>query len=61
VGGSQLPNEFPDPIQSPSFYQHGVVADGDLPRGGYQVTSPAPARTFATRASMKRRSERRLR
>jgi len=27
----------------------------------YQVTSPAPVRTFATRASMKRRSERRLR
>jgi len=27
----------------------------------YQVTSPAPARTLATRASMKRRSDRRLR
>ena len=32
------------------------------PRGGaYQVTSPAPVWTLATRASMKSRSERRLR
>lgn len=35
-------------------------AESDL-AGAYQVTSPAPVRTFATRASMKRRSDRRFR
>lgn len=36
-------------------------AQPDLFLARYQVTSPAPVRTFATRASMKRRSERRFR
>ena len=66
-------SELPDSGQEPRCEQYGTPADEDLAgRGGlgcpgrarlpaYQVTSPAPVRTFATRASMKRRSESRLR
>jgi hypothetical protein len=72
-----LKNDSPDPRQQTWSDQDGIPAEPDLAGsdrlaglaglGGarlaaaYQVTSPAPERTFATRASMKRRSESRLR
>jgi hypothetical protein len=51
-------------VEAPGANVHvvsGQVDDRWLRRRTHQVTSPAPARRFATRASMNRRSERRLR
>ena len=73
VSRCKLARELPDSGQQPRCEEYGTLADEDLARRGglgclggarlraYQVTSPAPVRTFATRASMKRRSESRLR
>jgi hypothetical protein len=71
MSGCNLTNDSPDPRQQTWGDQDGIPAEPDLGRfaglaagrsaTAYQVTSPAPERTFATRASMKRRSESRLR
>ena len=75
VGWCELPDVRCDLGQQTRGDDDGVAAEPDLtgrrivgPRrtggvlaAGYQVTSPAPVRTFATRASMKRRSDSRLR
>ena len=77
MSGCNLTSDSPDPRQQTWGDQDGIPAEPDLAGGdrlgglaglagawsaaAYQVTSPAPERTFATRASMKRRSESRLR
>jgi hypothetical protein len=62
VGWGQLPCECSGPLEEPGLNPDDTLSEADFPDGGaYQVTSPAPERTFATRASMKRRSDRRLR
>ena len=66
MGRSQLPREGADLEQESRSDPDRRFAKPDLSRAAargpsYQVTSPAPAWTFATRASMKRRSESRLR
>ena len=66
--------ECPNPGQQARRDEDGIAAEPDLTcpdsiwcLGGarlaaaYQVTSPAPERTFATRASIKSKSESRLR
>jgi hypothetical protein len=63
---SELARYGSDLRKEPRGDPDGASAQADLarvpPRGGaYQVTSPAPVWTLATRASMKSRSERRLR
>jgi hypothetical protein len=74
VGGRELADDRSDPGQKAGRDQDRIPAQPDLIRSigrgrlgrpplaaAYQVTSPAPVRTFATRASMKRRSDSRLR
>jgi hypothetical protein len=73
VGRCMLTGEFPNFGQQGGAEQDRTPAETDLAEGrgldclcgarltAYQVTSPAPVRTFATRASMKRRSESRFR
>jgi hypothetical protein len=73
VGRCKSTNELPDSVQQARGDQDWTPVEKDLagrrglgrlsgaPLTAYQVTSPAPVRTFATRASMKRRSESRLR
>jgi hypothetical protein len=63
---SELTRESPDLGKESRRDANFGLAQPDLARAAargaiYQVTSPAPARTLATRASMKRRSDRRLR
>jgi hypothetical protein len=56
-----LTRKEPKSPERPEF-DHDRVAEGvDSCHEGYQVTSPAPARLFATRASTNSKSERRLR
>jgi hypothetical protein len=66
VGRSELARDGPDLRKEAGGYPDPGSAQVDLvraaPRGGaYQVTSPAPVWTLATRASMKSRSESLLR
>ena len=66
VGWSELASQGSDVRKEPRGDPDGGLAKVDLARvtpgrGAYQVTSPAPVWTLATRASMKSRSERRLR
>jgi hypothetical protein len=54
-------NQDRTPVDEDLARRRGVSRLGGARLTAYQVTSPAPVRTFATRASMKRRSESRLR
>ena len=57
---SGFPDQVADLRERPSLDDYGRRAELDVPTP-YQVTSPTPLRTLATRASEKRRSERRFR
>jgi hypothetical protein len=73
VSRRELAGELPNFGQQAGGDQDWTPADEDLAGRGrlgglgiarltaYQVTSPAPVRTFATRASMKSRSDSRFR
>ena len=73
MGRNEVAHTSADAGQKAVADEDGTPAEPDLTGVGrnrpgsvplaavYQVTSPAPVRTFATRASMKRRSESRLR
>jgi hypothetical protein len=57
---SGAPDEVADPAEDPSLDGDGRRAEPYF-LAGYQVTSPAPVRTLATRASVKSRSDSRFR
>lgn len=58
----QISRERSRPVKKSGLDPDDARSEPDLTgERAYQVTSPAPVRTFATRASMKRRSDRRLR
>ena len=59
VGGRELADQCTGFGKEAGLHPDGGARELDL--ADYQVTSPDPARTFATLASMKRRSESRLR
>lgn len=61
VGRSEFSDYGAGPGQESRLDPDRGCAQPDFAACGYQVTSPAPARMFATRASVKRRSDRRLR